>query len=160
MEKREASLRIPEPIVYADGAFSRTARRDWETGKGGRQTRCAGCCSQPDHFSHEQSLVLDTPRPAIFNSCSHGGADNIIAETADAFPQKHSYALIGGTSSASLRRSGGARAGSSRIRSTGIARVITGHRTGKRAYAILYDKLGSRWSRCMRAWRFGVGRNV
>lgn len=34
------------------------------------------------------------------------------------------------------------RALAERIRSTGIARVITGHCTGKRAYAILYEELG------------------
>ena len=97
---------------------------------------------KPDDFSHEQSLVFDTKEGlVIFNSCSHGGADNIIAETADAFPQKHIYALIGGFH---LFASPDAevRALAERIRSTGIERVITGHCTGKRAYAILHEELG------------------
>ena len=35
----------------------------------------------PDDFSHEQSLVLDTDKGLlILNSCSHGGAANIITE--------------------------------------------------------------------------------
>ena len=34
-----------------------------------------------DDFAHEQSLVFDTPKGlVVFNSCSHGGADNIIHE--------------------------------------------------------------------------------
>ena len=34
-----------------------------------------------DDFAHEQSLVFDTPKGlVVFNSCSHGGADNIITE--------------------------------------------------------------------------------
>ena len=37
----------------------------------------------PDDFSHEQSLVLDTEKGlVIFNSCSHGGAADIIREVA------------------------------------------------------------------------------
>ena len=52
---------------------------------------------RPDDFSHEQSLVLDTAKGlVIFNSCSHGGAANIINEVAAAFPDKTVYALIGG----------------------------------------------------------------
>ena len=36
---------------------------------------------QPDAFDHEQSLVFDTDRGlVVFNSWSHGGADNIIRE--------------------------------------------------------------------------------
>ncbi len=36
---------------------------------------------RPDDFSHEQSLVLDTEKGlVILNSCSHGGAVNIIRE--------------------------------------------------------------------------------
>lgn len=50
-----------------------------------------------DDFSHEQSLVFDTPNGlVIFNSCSHGGAANIINEVANTFPNKKVFALIGG----------------------------------------------------------------
>ena len=138
-------------IVYADGAYelfpgayllAHSTPGLGELGeKAGLYVRC-GCRLQPDDFSHEQSLVLDTPKGlVIFNSCSHGGADNIIAETADAFPQKHSYALIGGLHLFDSPEAE-VRALAERIRSTGIERVITGHCTGKRAYAILYEKLG------------------
>lgn len=50
-----------------------------------------------DNFSHEQSLVFDIPEGlVIFNSCSHGGAANIINEVATTFPDKKVLALIGG----------------------------------------------------------------
>lgn len=50
----------------------------------------------PDDFSHEQSLVLDTARGLVlFNSCSHGGAANILREAKEALG-KPVYAYIGG----------------------------------------------------------------
>lgn len=96
----------------------------------------------PDAFSHEQSLVLRTEKGlVIFNSCSHGGADNIIKEVAETFPGESIYALIGGfhlfaSTEADVRALAG------RIRATGIQKVLTGHCTGKRAYAILQEELG------------------
>ncbi len=48
-------------------------------------------------YSHEQSLVVDTEKgPVIFNSCSHGGAANIINEVTQTFPNKKIYGLVGG----------------------------------------------------------------
>lgn len=96
----------------------------------------------PDNFNHEQSLVFDTDKGlVIFNSCSHGGADNIITEVAKTYPDKRMYALIGGfhlyeTSDEQVR------ALAHRIKQTGIEKVVTGHCTGKRAYQILREELG------------------
>lgn len=51
----------------------------------------------PDDFSHEQSLVFSTPKGlVIFNSCCHGGADNIVREVADTFPGQPISAIVGG----------------------------------------------------------------
>ena len=51
----------------------------------------------PDDFSHEQSLIFDTPKGLIiFNSCSHGTVVNIIRETKDFFGDKPIYAYVGG----------------------------------------------------------------
>lgn len=97
---------------------------------------------QPDDFSHEQSLVMETEKGLIiFNSCSHGGAVNIINEIAATFPGKKIYALIGGfhlynKSSSEVRELG------KRIKETGIQYVCTGHCTGERAYAVLKEELG------------------
>ncbi len=97
---------------------------------------------RPDGFRHEQSMVLSTKQGlVVFNSCSHGGADNIIKEAAEAFPGKTIYALIGGFHLFASPESE-VRALAERVRATGIQRVITGHCTGKRAYAILREELG------------------
>lgn len=96
----------------------------------------------PDCFDHEQSLVFDTAEGLVVcNSCSHGGADNIIKEAAAACPDKKIYALIGGfhlfaSPEAEVRALAG------RIRETGIRQIYTGHCTGKRAAAILREELG------------------
>lgn len=95
-----------------------------------------------DDFSHEQSLVFDTEKGlVIFNSCSHGGADNIINETAATFPDKKVHAIIGGfhlynKTEAEVRELG------RKIRDTGIEYVCTGHCTGEKSYDILKEELG------------------
>lgn len=97
---------------------------------------------QYDDFSHEQSLVFDTEKGlVIFNSCSHGGADNIINETAATFPDKKVHAIIGGfhlynKTEAEVRELG------RKIRDTGIEYVCTGHCTGEKSYDILKEELG------------------
>ena len=96
----------------------------------------------PDRFTHEQSLVIRTDKGlVIFNSCSHGGADNIINETAHFFPGEKIYALIGGfhlykADESRVRELAG------NIRKTGIEKIYTGHCTGEKAFSILKDELG------------------
>ena len=95
-----------------------------------------------DSFSHEQSLVLRTEKGlVIFNSCSHGGADNIINEVGEVFPQEKIHALIGGFH---LYRSDEeeVRALARRIKDTGIEKIYTGHCTGNKAFDILKEILG------------------
>ena len=98
----------------------------------------------PDDFSHEQSLVFETQKGlVIFNSCSHGGAVNIINEVAATFPDKKVYALIGGfhlfnKPVAEVQALG------KKIRETGIEYVCTGHCTGGKAYAALQEELGDK----------------
>jgi len=95
----------------------------------------------PDSFAHEQSLVLDTEKGlVIFNSCSHGGADNIIREVESTWPGKKIYALIGGFH---LFRSSDQEvtALAKRIKDTGIEKIYTGHCTGQRAMELLKAEL-------------------
>ena len=98
----------------------------------------------PDNFSHEQSLVLDTDKGlVILNSCSHGGAANIIKEVKKTFPDKKVYGLIGGfhlynKSKAEIRSL------AAQIKKTGIEYVCTGHCTKDRAYRILKGELGDK----------------
>ena len=97
-----------------------------------------------ESFAHEQSLVVETGRGlVIFNSCSHGGADNIINEIAQTFPGKKIYALVGGLH---LFRSTEeeVKALAARIEQTGIEKIVTGHCTGEEAMNILKDHLGDR----------------
>ncbi len=95
-----------------------------------------------DNFAHEQSLVFETEKGlAIFNSCCHGGADNIIREIRSTWPDKRIYALIGGFHLyKSFDREVVALA--ERIRETGIERIYTGHCTGERAVGLLQEQLG------------------
>ena len=97
-----------------------------------------------DSFAHEQSLVLDTKKGlVVFNSCSHGGADNIIREVALSYPGKKIYAYIGGLHL--YRRSDeDVRALAAQIRETGIENIYTGHCTGQRAFDLLKEELGDR----------------
>ncbi len=98
----------------------------------------------PDSFKHEQSLVFETEKGlVIFNSCSHGGADNIIKEAAAAFPGEKLYAIIGGFHLFCLPEDA-VHAFALRVAETGIEHVITGHCTGQRAYEILHEELGDK----------------
>ena len=97
---------------------------------------------RPDDFAHEQSLVLDTDKGlVILNSCSHGGAGNIINEIKATFPDKKVYGLIGGLhlfnkSESEIKEVAG------KIRDTGIEYVCTGHCTKDWAFGILKEELG------------------
>lgn len=99
---------------------------------------------QPDDFSHEQSLVLDTNKGlVIINCCSHGGAVNIINEIRQTFPQKHIHALIGGfhlfnKSDKEVRKV------AKEILNTGIDLVCTGHCTKEKAYNIMKEEIGDK----------------
>lgn len=97
---------------------------------------------KPDDFSHEQSLVFETTKGlVIFNSCSHGGAVNIINEVGKVFPDQKVYGLIGGfhlfnKPDHEVRELAG------KIKDTGIQYVCTGHCTKDRAYSVLKEELG------------------
>lgn len=100
----------------------------------------------PELFAHEQSLVFETEKGlVIFNSCSHGGADNIIREVQRQYNGAPIYAIIGGfhlykTSPEEVE------AFAKRVEATGIQKVITGHCTGDEAYPILQKVLGDKVS--------------
>lgn len=110
-------------------------RREMMYRKMGRRWR-------PDDFDHEQSLVFHTPEGlVIFNSCSHGGVDNIIREVADTFPDQPVRALIGGFHLYN-KSPDEVRAFARRVKATGIQKLYTGHCTGKKALRLLQEELG------------------
>lgn len=98
----------------------------------------------PDDFSHEQSLVFETEKGlVIFNSCSHGGADNIIREVSGTFSDKKVYAMIGGfhlynKSEEYVRRF------AEKVQTAQVEEIWTGHCTGEEAYRILEKELGGK----------------
>ena len=96
----------------------------------------------PDDFSHEQSLVLELPEGlAVFSSCSHGGAVNILREVSEAFPGRRVLALIGGLHLFN-KKDEEVRALAALLRETGVERVWTGRCTGERACGLLRQALG------------------
>ena len=90
-----------------------------------------------DNFAHEQSLVVDTDKGlVIINSCSHGGAVNIINEVKNTFKDKHIYGIIGGFHLYNKKDAEVLEVAEC-IKDTGIEFVCTGHCTEERAYNIL-----------------------
>lgn len=97
---------------------------------------------KPDNFSHEQSLVFETEKGlVVFNSCSHGGAANIVREVEKTFPGQKVYALIGGFHLVNKRRKEVLEVGNE-LKNLGVSYVCTGHCTKGRAYGILKEVLG------------------
>ncbi len=99
---------------------------------------------KPDEFKHEQSLVFKTEKGlVILNSCSHGGADNIINEVLDTFPGEKVYAIIGGfhLKNHSAEK---ARQFALRLKECQVEYIYTGHCTGDKAFAILQEVLGDK----------------
>jgi len=102
------------------------------------------CKFKPDNYNHEQSLVFDTEKGlVIFNSCCHGGADNIVREIERTFPEKDICALIGGFH-LFMSSEDEVKAFADRIKETGIQCLYTGHCTGEQAYDVLKCALGDK----------------
>lgn len=94
-----------------------------------------------DSFEHEQSLVFETGEGlVIFNSCSHGGADNIIKEIMETFPGKKVKAIIGGFHLYN-KNDEYIKSFADRLKSTEIECVYTGHCTGEHPFEILKEAL-------------------
>ena len=97
---------------------------------------------RPDDFSHEQSMVLETEKGLlIMNSCSHGGAANIINEVKKTFPDKKVYGIIGGFHLFN-KTDEEVRSFAEKVKETGVEYICTGHCTKDRAYEILREELG------------------
>ena len=97
-----------------------------------------------DDFSHEQSLVIDTDKGlVIFNSCSHGGASNIINEVQNTFKDKKVYGLVGGFHLFNKTEQE-VRDLAHKIKETNIEYICTGHCTKEAAYNILNEELGDK----------------
>jgi 7,8-dihydropterin-6-yl-methyl-4-(beta-D-ribofuranosyl)aminobenzene 5'-phosphate synthase len=101
---------------------------------------------RPDDFSHEQSFVLDTAGGlVILNSCSHGGADNILREVRAALPGRPVCAFVGGLHLMALGEEQ-VRAYAARLAQQTPPPIYTGHCTGEPALALLAKTLPCRVS--------------
>ena len=86
--------------------------------------------------------MLDTPRGLVLcNSCCHAGADTVVREVQAAFPGRPIRAIVGGFH-LSATPDQEVRALARRLRDTGVERVLTGHCTGERGFALLREELG------------------
>lgn len=109
-----------------------------------------------DDFRHEQSLIFDTLKGLIiFNSCSHGGVENIIKEAKEVCGNKPIYTYIGGFHMRGTKNE----CGFSKeictfsddeianlcnfIKKENIKHIYTGHCTGEIGFEKLKEQLGS-----------------
>ena len=108
----------------------------------------------PDGFAHEQSLVFETSSGlVIVNSCCHGGADNIVSEIKEAFPEHEIAAIIGGFHLMGTRGTSTlgvdpreVEALGKRLLELGVKHTYTCHCTGNPANEILSRVMGEKVS--------------
>lgn len=102
-----------------------------------------------DDFSHEQSIVFEAKDGlVVFNSCCHGGIENIIEEIQTAFPKKEILAIIGGFHLMGVTGTESCAFSEHEIRmlgrllaESGVHKFYTGHCTGHPAFRILKEEL-------------------
>ena len=100
-----------------------------------------GCC-RPDAFAHEQSLVIETEKGlVIFNSCSHTGVKNSLADVREMLSDRRVYAYVGGLHLYKLTDAE-LSALADGLAVSGITQILTGHCTGEHAYSFLRQRLG------------------
>lgn len=117
-------------VGRAAGMFRRRGLRRWD-----------------DDFAHEQSLVIKTKHGlAVFNSCCHAGADTVLREVQERFPDEPIGLLAGGFHLYQTPDDD-VRAFARRVLDTGVQSVWTGHCTGERAMEILKQEMGDRLHR-------------
>lgn len=112
---------------------------------------------RPDDFAHEQSLVIETEQGlVVFNSCSHAGMTNILADIREMLGRSDVCAYVGGLhlykmTDEELDTLSG------EIDRTGIEHIFTGHCTGDHAFAFLKARLGERIEQFSSGFRYRFG---
>lgn len=139
-------VKVSEVSKITDGVYIVPHRKGGypDIGRKGHLIRKTKTGFVPDDLCHEQSLVLESDKGlVIFNSCSHSGPGNIIAEVREAFPGKDIYGYLGGlhlwnSSENDIRKA------AEEFKEAGIGYIGTGHCTKDRAFKILKEELGDR----------------
>ena len=99
---------------------------------------------RPDDFAHEQSLVIETVKGlVVFNSCSHAGMTNILADIREMLGRCDVCAYVGGLHLYKMTDEE-LDALCKEISHTGIKHIFTGHCTGDHAFTFLKARLGGR----------------
>ncbi|MBQ6374156.1 MAG: MBL fold metallo-hydrolase [Clostridia bacterium] len=99
---------------------------------------------RPDDFAHEQSLVVETERGlVVFNSCSHTGMANILADIREVLGRCDVYAYVGGLHLFNMTDEE-LDALCGEIDRTRVEHIFTGHCTGDHAFEFLKARLGGR----------------
>lgn len=108
----------------------------------------------PDDFSHEQSLVMETEQGlVVFNSCSHAGMTNILADIQEMMGRSDVCAYVGGLHLYKLTDEE-LEVLCKEIQSTPIEHIFTGHCTGDHAFGFLQEKMGSRIEQFSSGYRY------
>ncbi len=105
-----------------------------------------------DSFDHEQTVVFETGEGLVlFNSCSHGGVENIIEEVKEVFPGKAIKAFFGGFHMMGALGPGTCSFNEAQVKEVGEklrkssnAVFYSGHCTGEVAFKWLKEVLGDR----------------
>lgn len=106
-----------------------------------------------DDFSHEQTVVFEENKELIcFNSCSHGGVENIVEEVKKVFPDNRIKAFFGGfhmmgtlgVNTCAFKEKDVREVGNALINSSD-ASYYTGHCTGNVAGKWLKEEMGDRF---------------
>ena len=143
---RDRIIRVPGDLKISDGVWliSHSAESMKKAGEREHMYLKEENGWAPDCFAHEQSLVFETESGlVIFNSCSHGGADNIINEVSAVFPGRQICAMAGGFHLYNKSEEY-VRSFAEKVRATGVEKIYTGHCTGEEGYRILREVLGDR----------------
>lgn len=99
---------------------------------------------RPDSFVHEQSLVIETEKGlVVFNSCSHTGMPNILADIQQMLGRSDVCAYAGGLHLFKMTDEELDQI-CMEIRNTSIEHIFTGHCTGEHAFDFLQERLGRR----------------
>ncbi len=109
---------------------------------------------RPDDFAHEQSLVVETGRGlVVFNSCSHTGMTNILADMREMLGRCDVCAYVGGLHLYKMT-DGELDELCEEIRRAPIRHIFTGHCTGEHAFAFLQARLGGRIEQFSSGFRY------
>ena len=95
-------------------------------------------------YTSSNYFVVETEKGLlIINSCSHGGAANILTDVKSVFPDKRIYGYIGGLHLFNKSKKV-IQDAANEFQKADLEYICTGHCTKNRAYNILKEKLGDK----------------